>query len=617
MSVDRRKTLFALFIVLGLLAAGISAVTLGARVAAAQETGEDTACRGCHGDNQRSITLPSGEELPLLVPLDAFDASVHGHNSELSCTSCHTGKARYRYPHEPLPESIQTAADYADAAIAATCTNCHYAHNPFHDEVDAATLDEGAALPNCLSCHGVHDVAAVEEIRDAMPERCTACHGEETAEWLRTVLEPHQGLGAGAEGYAGSVRCLGCHEDRYEGWLQTRHAQSVQHVAENPDAVIGDFTSSDAALTFGLEDVALTVGAVHQQKYITQTVDGNFYVLPAQWNVATEEWAPYQPNDWQEHEWRQNCSGCHVTGLDTETWEFTEFNIGCEDCHGPSLAHAQNPEEVKPYAVADDQVCGACHSRGSAPDGHPFPTTYQPGDTLTDHFTFTTSDEYLWPDGSAKIHNQQYMDWTLGNTMTASGDVHCSSCHDLHSAGAEGTVQLYDSINETCLQCHNDQRKLVEHMPYHEAASRTRDFSCADCHMPKMATSAVEFDVRSHTFLQPNPQGTIEHGGVEAMPNSCNLCHTDMGETPEWAAQTIAYAKQSWPDRTAEFGPGPTPTSPPAPTPLPSVGEPVERLEVPAGGWLRNLFFVVVGLIALVFVAAVVHYVRTRREQNV
>ncbi|MEZ4561106.1 MAG: hypothetical protein R2854_32485, partial [Caldilineaceae bacterium] len=167
------------------------------------------------------------------------------------------------------------------------------------------------------------------------------------------------------------------------------------------------------------------------------------------------------------------------------------------------------------------------------------------------------------------------------------------------------------------LQCHKDQRKLVEHMPYHEAASRTRDFSCADCHMPKMATSAVEFDVRSHTFLQPNPQGSIEHGGVDEMPNSCNLCHTDMGESPEWAAQTIAYAKQSWPDRTAEFGPGPTPTSPPAPTPLPSVGEPVERLEVPAGGWLRNLFFVVIGLIALVLVAAVVHYVRTRREQNV
>ncbi|MEZ4580773.1 MAG: multiheme c-type cytochrome [Caldilineaceae bacterium] len=291
------------------------------------------------------------------MPLDALDASVHGHNNELSCTSCHTGKARYRYPHEPLPESIQTAADYADAAIAATCTNCHYAHNPFHDEVGAATLDEGAALPNCLSCHGVHDVAAVEDIRDAMPERCTACHGEETAEGCAPCWNPTR-VWAPVQRVTRACAVSVATRIATKAGCKTRHAQSVQHVAENPDAVIGDFTSSDAALTFGLEDVALTVGAVHQQKYITQTEDGNFYVLPAQWNVATEEWVPYQPNDWQEHEWRQNCSGCHVTGLDTETWEFTEFNIGCEDCHGPSLAHAQNPEEVKPYAVADDQVCG-------------------------------------------------------------------------------------------------------------------------------------------------------------------------------------------------------------------------------------------------------------------
>lgn len=614
---DRQKTLlFAFLMCVGMALAVLGALAGDVGVAHAQAN-DDTACRGCHGDNERTLTLPSGEELPLLVPLDAFNASAHGHGTEQSCTSCHTGKKRYRYPHEPLPESIQTAADYQAAAIAETCTSCHYAHNPFHDEIDPGALDDGTSLPNCLNCHGAHDVAPFADMREAMPARCVECHSEETATWLTDVLTPHPGVGEGAQGYAGSVRCLGCHQDRYEGWNETRHAQSVQSVAENSVAVVGDFVNPSLARSFDLADVALTVGTVHQQKYITQTATGDFFVLPAQWNVATEEWAPYHPEDWQEHEWRQTCSGCHVTGLETETWEFTEFNIGCESCHGPSLEHARNPEEVQPYAAADDQVCGACHSRGASPDGHPFPTTYKPGDTLTDHFTFTTDEAYLWPDGSAKIHNQQYMDWTMGNAMEQSGEMSCTSCHDAHAPGVDGTAQLVDTITETCLGCHNDKRKIVEHMPYHQTASTQYDFTCADCHMPKLATSAVEFDVRSHSFLQPNPQGSIDHGGVDVMPNACNQCHTDLGEEPEWAVQTIAYAKQTWPDQSARLGPGPTPTSPPPPTPIPSVGQPVERLEVPAGGWLRIAFFVIVGLIALVVAAAVVHYVRTRREQNV
>lgn len=622
MHLDRQRTLHALLLIAGMTVAGIFAAFAQTPTANAQAL-EDSQCRGCHGDNENALTLPSGEMLPLLVNLDAFDSSAHGHAAEMSCSSCHTGKQRYRYPHEPLPDTIVTQEDYTSAAIAETCVTCHYAHNPFHEdaEVIPATGGEGedavTELPNCVSCHSAHSVAPVEEMATTMPERCLACHDQETADWLQSALTPHPGVGDGAAGYAGSTRCLGCHEDLYTGWQETRHARSVQFVDEHPDAVVGDFASEDPDLAFNLDEVALTLGAVRQQKYITQTVSGDFYVLPSQWNVVTAEWAPYQPDSWQEHEWRRNCSGCHVTGLETTTWEFTEFNIGCEECHGPSLAHAQAPEEVKPYRAADDQVCGACHSRGASPDGHPFPATYVPGDTLTDHFTFTTDEADLWPDSSAENHNQQYMDWTLGNSMEQDDSVRCSSCHDVHSAGAEGTAQLYASINETCLGCHNDKRRLVEHMPYHEVASRTNEFTCADCHMPKMATSAVSFDTRSHTFLQPDPQGSITHGSVDVMPNACNLCHAEPSEDPAWAAQTIAYAKDTWPDLSSQFGPGPTPTSPPPPTPLPSVGEPVERMEIEAGGWIRDLFFVIVAVIGMIVAAAIVHYVRTRREQNV
>lgn len=76
--------------------------------------------------------------------------------------------------------------------------------------------------------------------------------------------------------------------------------------------------------------------------------------------------------------------------------------------------------------------------------------------------------------------------------------------------------------------------------------------------MPKIAVNATPFDTHSHAFMQPNPQGSIDHGGVTDMPNACNQCHQGSGETAQWAAQTIAVAQaRATPVAGAFFGPGP------------------------------------------------------------
>jgi predicted CXXCH cytochrome family protein len=239
---------------------------------------------------------------------------------------------------------------------------------------------------------------------------------------------------------------------------------------------------------------------------------------------------------------------------------------------------------------------------------------------LSDHFTFTTAETDLWPDGSAKRNNQQYQDWQLGNRMAESGTVQCVTCHAVHGSDVS-RGQLQAPLNDLCLQCHNDRRALIEHIPFHNQAVTTREFLCSDCHMPTLATSAAEYDIHTHTFLQPNPQGTLDHGGLEAMPNACNTCHTDFGEGPQWAAETIAYAKDdtTTSTQTAFFGPGPTPTSPPPPTPLPSVGQKadVEGLRVETGRGLRNIFFAIVGLFILGVIYVIYRSRTARRFDNV
>ena len=306
-----------------------------------------------------------------------------------------------------------------------------------------------------------------------------------------------------------------------------------------------------------------------------------------------------------------------MTGLETQNWTFTEFGVGCESCHGPGAAHAADPKNVKPFAEVDNQVCGACHSRGESPDGHPFPATYRPGDTLTEHFTFTTSTDALWPDGSAKLHEQQYMDWNLGNAMAKAGsDVNCTTCHAVHDPGvAEG--QTVKAGNTLCLDCHTQQGALVQHTPFHEKAMQKKDFLCTDCHMPRLATNATSFDTHSHAFLQPDPEASVKHGGIENMPNACNQCHTGSGETAAWAAHTISFAKaQATPVPGAFFGPGPTPSAPPPPTPMASVGPPAEFDKLETGVWIRWTGIIGFWVVVILAVAWTYYRFRMRRTNN-
>ena len=204
--------------------------------AASAQASPDSACRGCHGDNQRTLELPSGEELPLLVHLAEFDSSPHGMMPDGTCRSCHTNSTKYRYPHDELPISVTTLAEYR-AASSQVCTDCHYGHEPFHSE-----LPEEVTGPTCVDCHGDHAIASFETIPESMPNQCLTCHTDETSTWAQSYFPQREGFGTGAAGYAGSARCLGCHEDLYLGWQDTHHALSIQNANINPEAVEGDFS---------------------------------------------------------------------------------------------------------------------------------------------------------------------------------------------------------------------------------------------------------------------------------------------------------------------------------------------------------------------------------------
>jgi len=367
-------------------------------------------------------------------------------------------------------------------------------------------------------------------------------------------------------GYVGAEKCAQCHGAKYESYRNTWHARFLRPASE--ETVLGDFSSTDPDLTFSREDVVYALGGQFSQRYLTE-LDGELYVLPAQWNVADEEWVVYRPDDWQDRPYAQFCAGCHTTGFDAETGEWHEDGVQCEACHGPGLDHValagDTAHIVNPALLEFDEqteICGQCHLRGSDPTGeYQFPLDYRPGGTLAleEAFISTSDPDAFWPDGSAKRHHQEYQDWKLSGHAAG---VACVFCHVSHSRG-ETLHQTRFVGDHRCVICHEDKKDVALHIPYHPPS----EFVCTDCHMPTLAqaeTAEYNFDIHSHTFWPPNPVTTIQYGGQENMPNACNLCHDD--QSAEWAAEAIGLdvaAVSLVPTVAPVSSPTPVPTATP------------------------------------------------------
>lgn len=67
------------------------------------------------------------------------------------------------------------------------------------------------------------------------------------------------------------------------------------------------------------------------------------------------------------------CQRCHSTGyglpggFESIARSAARMGVGCESCHGPSLAHVRKPTKSKPPFIARDE-CRSCHDRENSPE---------------------------------------------------------------------------------------------------------------------------------------------------------------------------------------------------------------------------------------------------------
>ena len=194
---------------------------------------DDRLCLECHADTDQTVRLADGSALELGVHPNEIANSVHGTaNPEgaLRCVDCHGEDI---FPHtQPLPpdrrvytvdrsstictacheqqtnelvDSVHLDALQAGNLTAATCVDCHGAHDvqppaaqpvqmtqncgschvvvydEFDDSVHGQALLAGDPnVPSCSDCHGVHGVQnpTTALFRNRSPEMCAGCHGD-------------------------------------------------------------------------------------------------------------------------------------------------------------------------------------------------------------------------------------------------------------------------------------------------------------------------------------------------------------------------------------------------------------------------------------------------------
>ena len=208
---------------------------------------------------------------------------------------------------------------------------------------------------------------------------------------------------------------------------------------------------------------------------------------------------------------QQTCVACHTQ--ENANWAHTahakvfEFNPrnqlemqGCEACHGPGSAHAQNPAE--PLSIIR-------FSRRSA-----LPIAEQNGVCLTCH---RGGQRIFWASSTHESH-----------------DLACSDCHNPMANFSLRGLQARPSVNETCFQCHKTQRAEFSrrsHMPLLEGR-----VGCVDCHNPHGSTTEplLKADSVNETCYACHAEKRgpflFEHAPVR---DSCVNCHTPHGSNHE------------------------------------------------------------------------------------
>jgi predicted CXXCH cytochrome family protein len=530
----------------GYIAVGVAAlVAIGAiwiRVRGFRASSEPSAFEATVARDLRDFSIPS-REVRKKNPYAHDDLSVQqGRELFLSrCATCHGVDAR-----SMTPIGTRTYPRVPDLHSRATQS---LSDGEIHYIIENGVQMTGMpAMPGLRSPSKNDSWALVSYIRSLRSKT-------EQSEKLQTAW-------MSSAHYVGSRSCEKCHGLIYEHWKKTPMANIVRDPRTHPDAIIPDLKTNNVA-KFSADQVAFVYGSIWKQRYFTKVGD-DYYPLPAQWDIGNKKWmkyhvpdtgadwwAAYYPSDNMQRPTGPTCDGCHSVNYDIHTKTVSEWNVGCERCHGPGSEHVAHPTSTnianpsRMDSFASDDTCIQCHSQGQPKTkliegkAYDWPVGYHVGEKLQDYWklediTLGKTDFLYFADGTAHKNRMQGNDF-MQSVMYERG-VTCASCHDVH--GTANPAQLRKPVDKICLDCHGVNSPNGPHVANLEEHTHHKTGSpgsqCVACHMPKIEGQGVPGAfVSSHTFKFITPAMTDKY----KIPNPCTSCHKD--KSTAWAMKAM------------------------------------------------------------------------------
>ncbi len=143
----------------------------------AGEQVEENVCISCHSSDKMK---PEFKEI-----VDGWQASWHAQN-KISCENCHGGDPKDATLAMSRQRGFVGSPNYSE--VPEFCGKCHIGIlTNFLESGHGKALQSGKKAPNCVTCHGSHNIqkANIDIINEQL---CTRCHSYERAKIMKVTL---------------------------------------------------------------------------------------------------------------------------------------------------------------------------------------------------------------------------------------------------------------------------------------------------------------------------------------------------------------------------------------------------------------------------------------------
>jgi hypothetical protein len=339
--------------------------------------------------------------------------------------------------------------------------------------------------------------------------------------------------------YAAPGSCGDCHKDITNTYLHTNHYKTSSpasynelrkfindtnkkfYYADSSSVILGERHSAffqshlDGGKMVRSEKLDIAFGSAEKAQTYAYWKGDQLFQLPLTYLTERKTWTNSPGYPIQKPFFGRvilaRCFECHAsfvgkTDVKTGPLEMTEklapnsivFGIDCQRCHGPAAEHVafhqENPSVkqakfmVSVKSLTRQQqldMCAACHS-GNDLDVQRTLFAFRPGDTLANFFLPHFGSGKANPD----VHGRQMQLLQASKCFQASS-MTCNSCHNTHEA-EENKQPVFIA---KCMACHQNSPHAVQ--------LQTSSSSCIDCHMPRQASNALDFNNASQRSSIP------------------------------------------------------------------------------------------------------------------